>query len=159
MLRLTFTPDQIAALDLERYHHPHPRVQRRMEALWLKSQGLPHQPVARLTRVTPNTLRAYFRLFQHGGVAALKRFDFYRPASDLMAHRDCLEEYFLEHPPATANEAAAAIERLTGVKRSPTQVRQFLKRIGMGRRKVGLLPSGADPDEQREYREKNSNRP
>jgi transposase len=158
MLRLTFTPDQLAALDFERYHHPHPRVQKRMEALWLKSQGLPHQQIARLTGVTPNTLRAYLRLFQHGGVAALTRFDFYRPASDLMAHRGCLEEYFLEHPPATAGEAGAAIARLTGVRRSPTQVRQFLRRLGMGRRKVGLLPAKADPDEQAEFREKNSSR-
>jgi transposase len=156
MLRLTFTPDQIAALGFERYHHPHPRVQRRMEALWLKSQGLPHRQIARLTGVTPNTLRAYLRLFQSGGVAALTRFDFHRPQSDLMDHCDCLEEYFLEHPPATAKEAGAAIERLTGVKRSDTQVRQFLRRLGMGRRKVGLLPAKADPDEQAEFREKNS---
>src|SRR5262245_11446314 len=158
MLRLTFTPDQLAALEFERYHHPHPRVQRRMEALWLKSQGLPHRQIARLTGVSPNTLRAYLRLFRSGGVEALKRFDFHRPQSDLMDHRDCLEEYFLEHPPATAKGAGAAIERLTGVKRSDTQVRPFLKRIGMGRRKVGLLPAKADPDEQAEFREKNSSR-
>lgn len=158
MLRLTFTPDQVAALDFERYHHPHPRVQRRMEALWLKSRGLPHAQIAELTGITPNTLRAYLRLFQQGGVAALKRFDFFRPESDLMAHRDCLEEYFLKHPPATAREAGAAIERLTGIKRSDTQVRQFLRRLGMGRRRVGLLPAKADPVEQAEYREKNSSR-
>jgi len=30
-------------LSYERFNHPHPFVQRKMEALWLKSQGLPHQ--------------------------------------------------------------------------------------------------------------------
>jgi transposase len=159
MLRLTFTPEQIDALNFERYHHPHPRVQRRMEALWLKSQGLPHAQIAQLAGVTPNTLRAYFRLLQQGGVAALKRFEFYRPESALMAHRSSVETYFCENPPAAAPAAAAAIERLTGVRRSPTQVRQFLKRIGMARRKVGLLPAGVDPAAQRAYREKNSSRP
>ena len=33
-----FTEGDIKALNYERYHHPHPRVQRKMEALWLKSR-------------------------------------------------------------------------------------------------------------------------
>jgi transposase len=155
VLHLQFTAEAVAALESERFHHPHPRVQRRMEALWLKSQGLPHGQIARLTGVSANTLRAYFRLFQHGGVAALKRFDTHRPVSDLDRHRRSLEDHFLEHPFATAKEAQAVIARLTGIERSPTQVRQFLKRLGLRPRKVGLLPAKADPDEQAEFREKN----
>ncbi len=38
------------------YHHPHPRVQRKMEALWLKSQGEFHQWIAQLTGVTVNAV-------------------------------------------------------------------------------------------------------
>jgi len=33
MIQLEFTPEAIAALHHERYHHPHPRVQRKMEVL------------------------------------------------------------------------------------------------------------------------------
>jgi hypothetical protein len=33
MLQLTFTEEEIKELDYQRYHHPHPRVQRKMEAL------------------------------------------------------------------------------------------------------------------------------
>ncbi len=40
MLRLTFTEMKKQALAYERVHHPHRRVRRRMDALWLKSQGL-----------------------------------------------------------------------------------------------------------------------
>ena len=43
MLQLEFSEADKGALTHERYHHPHPRVQQRMEALWLKSQGLAHQ--------------------------------------------------------------------------------------------------------------------
>ena len=42
MLQLAFSEADKQALHYERYHHPHPRVQQRMEALWLKSQGVPH---------------------------------------------------------------------------------------------------------------------
>jgi hypothetical protein len=35
MLKIDFTPEEIARLDYERYHHPHPRVQRKIEVLYL----------------------------------------------------------------------------------------------------------------------------
>jgi len=43
---------------------------------------------------------------------------------------------------------------LTGIKRSPTQVRKFLKSMGMKCIKVVSLPSKADRDEQEDYKEK-----
>jgi hypothetical protein len=33
VIKLSFTEEAIATLHYERYHHPHPRVQRKMEAL------------------------------------------------------------------------------------------------------------------------------
>ena len=56
MIAIDFTEEDIEALDYERYHHPHPRVQRKMEALWLKYQGLPHNQITRLAGISPNTL-------------------------------------------------------------------------------------------------------
>ncbi len=56
--------------------------------------------------------------------------------------------------PLTQNEAVYRIEELTGIKRSPTQVRKFLKSMGMKCIKVGSLPSKADRDEQEDYKEK-----
>ena len=53
--RLEFTPEIQAALQEERYHHPVPLVRRRMEALWLKSHGLPHRQIATLTGGSENT--------------------------------------------------------------------------------------------------------
>ena len=47
-IQLTFTPEIQEALNYERYHHPVPLVQRRMEVLWLKSHGLAHELIARL---------------------------------------------------------------------------------------------------------------
>jgi DNA-binding NarL/FixJ family response regulator len=61
-IQLTFTPEVQKELNHERYHHPVPMVQRRMEALWLKSHGLPHEQIARLAGVSENTIRDYFPL-------------------------------------------------------------------------------------------------
>ena len=83
MLPINFSEADQRALLYERFHHPHPRVQIKIEALWLKSQG-----------------------------------------------------------------AIATIESLTGIRRCPTQVRLFLKCIGMKRIKVGVYPAKADPEVQ-----------
>jgi Homeodomain-like domain len=87
MLRLAFSESDQHALNYERYHHPHPRVQQRMEALWLKSQGLAHQQIAHLCHISGNTLRAYLKWYQSGGVQALKVLPFHRPESAFMKHR------------------------------------------------------------------------
>lgn len=42
MLKIEFSTAEIEALNYERFHHTHPRVQLKMEAVYLKSQQLPH---------------------------------------------------------------------------------------------------------------------
>jgi transposase len=154
MLQLEFSEADKHALNHERYHHPHPRVQQRMEALWLKSQGLPHQRIATLCAISGNTVRAYLKLYQAGGIEALKQLNFYRPQSRLNEQRETLEAHLRAHPPHTINEAIAVIETLTGIRRSPTQIRVFLKRLGLKCLKVGLLPAKGDPEEQETYQKK-----
>lgn len=157
MMTLTFTPEAIDKLDYERYHHPHPQVQRKMEVLYLKSQGLKHQEIQRLCRIqSRTTLSKYFRQYQDGGIEGLKQLHYKGQPSKLNEHIPSLRAYFEEHPPRTSAEAQAVIERLTGIKRSPTQIKAFLNRIGMKPRKVGYLPGkAAEPDkiaEQEQFR-------
>jgi transposase len=127
-IELHFTPETIATINEERYRHPLPIVQRRMEALWLKSHGLPHSQIATLVNISENTLRDYFQLYVEGGLEKVREVHFYRPESDLMDHFTSLEAYFRAHPPATIKEAQSEIEALTGIRRSQTQVREFLKK-------------------------------
>ena len=89
-----------------------------------------------------------------GGITQLKRIDHYRPHSELANHRTTLEAYFHQHPPATVAEAAAKIAELTGIVRKPTQVRQYLRALGMKPMKVGMLPAKADVDAQEAFKKK-----
>ena len=85
---------------------------------------------------------------------ALKHLNVPCPQSALGAYRDTIEMHGREHPPQTINEAVAMLETLTGIRRSPTQVRLFLTHLGLHRRKVGLLPAKGNPDVQEEYQKK-----
>jgi transposase len=155
MITIEFGEEEIERLRRERFAHPHPRVQRKMEALLLKSEGLPHQQITRILGVSENTLRHYLREYQDGGIERLQEIRFRHPRSDLDKHRDSLESYFEEHPPATVNEAVAKIEERTGIRRGPTQVRRFLGSLGLRPRKVGMIPAKADVQEQARFKKKN----
>ena len=152
MIKLEFTEAEQQSLDYERYHHPHPRVQRKLEALWLKSQGVAHGEISRLTGISSTTLTSYLRAYQEGGIEALKTVRCYRPQSELSVHQGTLAGYFRKHPPASVKQAMATIETLTGVRRSPERVRVFLKHLGLKCRKVGMLPAKADVDVQETFK-------
>ena len=155
MITIEFGQDEIERLRRERFGHPHPRVQRKMEALLLKSEGLPHHQITRILGVSENTFRQYLREYRDGGIERLKEIRFRHPRSDLDEYRESLEAYFEEHQPATVNEAAAKIEERTGIRRGPTQVRRFLGSLGLRPRKVGMIPAKADVQEQARFKKKN----
>jgi len=50
------------------------------------------------------------------------------------------------HPVATIKQARSRIFELTGIKRGLTQVREWLGRCRLKRRKVGMIPAKADLD-------------
>ena len=129
MTRLTFSEEEQQALHKERFEHPHPRVQQRMEVLWLISQGLVYPEVARLAGVSEATVDRYVAIYRQGGLEALCQFQWGTSStSALMEHRDSLEESFRKNPPHTVAEACQRIKEETGLERKPTQVRAFLKK-------------------------------
>jgi len=153
MIKIEFTEEEIEKLHYERFHHPHPRVQQRIETVYLKALGYSHQEIGRIMRISQNSLRSYLEAYQAGGIEGLKQLNSYHPTSELNNHQGTLEAEFRANPPKTINEAVERIEKLTGIRRSPTQVRKFLKDLGMKRLKVGHIPAKADPKQQKTFLE------
>ena len=129
MTRITFSEEDQQALHKERFEHPHPRVQQRMEVLWLISQGLVYPQVARLAGVSEATVDRYVASYRQGGLEALREFKWGNATSELLEHRESLEESFRRNPPHTVAEARQRIKDETGIERGPTQVRAFLKKL------------------------------
>jgi transposase len=154
MIQLTFTAAELEELDYQRYHHPHPRVQRKMEVVLLKAKGLSHQQIGHCVGICGNTLHSYLRQYQEGGIEALKQLNFAGPTSELEKHHKTLEAYFQEYPLTTIPQACAKIEELTGVKRHPTQVRIFLKKMGLKRLKTYAVPAKIDVEAQETFKKK-----
>lgn len=126
---LVFSDDDRRALATDRYQHPDPRVQQRVEVLWLLSQGETQARSGQLAGVSKATVERYVALFRRSGIAGLREFHWVKPVSIPEMHRSALEPEFRERPPHTVAEAMQRIEAITGVRRKETQVRALLKRV------------------------------
>ena len=148
MLKISFGEADIEALRYGRFQHPAPRVQVRMEALYLRSHKVANGEILRLCGISKASFHRSLQASVTGGVEPLTHFAPRRPRSALHHYRPTIEAAFQQRPPATVAEAAARIEALPGIVRKPTQVRQFLKALGMQPRQVGMIPAKADVDAQ-----------
>jgi transposase len=151
MDKIEFTTTEREALHYWRFHHPHPRVQRKMEALYLQSQGLAPEDIWHLCAISKTTFYRYLHAYREGGIEKLQEVSLHRRQSALADYRTSIEAALRQRPPASVAEAAARIAQLTGLERGPTQVRQFLKSLGMQPRKVGQIPAKADVTAQEDF--------
>lgn len=140
MRTVTFSEADLEAIQHERYHHPDPRVQRKMEVLWLKHNGLSHEDIAILAGVSRSTVQRCVSDYLKDGLAGIPP-DYYKGKPSLLDdQRPALAELFAKHPPRSLKEAQHVIEQQTGIRRGLTQVRRFLQRLGMRPRKVAAIP-------------------
>ena len=127
MDKIEFPTTERNALHDWRFHHPHPRVQLKMEALSLKSHGLAHEDIWPLGAIAKTTFYRYLHEYRTGGLAHLQELSFHRRQSPLADYRASIEAALRRPPSASGAEAAVRIAQLTGLKRGLTQVRRCLK--------------------------------
>jgi transposase len=141
MRHFTFTEEVRKALAYERYNHPEPRVQQRMEIVWLKCQRETHERIAELASTSRRTVQRVLDVFASDGLDGLRTFHWKGPSSALTPHRESLDTEFRERPPQTVAEACRRIEELTGVCRKPSLVRKYMREtLKLSWLKVAAVP-------------------
>jgi hypothetical protein len=73
---IEFPSKALDTLKTERHTHPLPLVRRRLQALWLKSRGLPNERIALLVGICERILQDYLQLYRQNGVDGLKNLHF-----------------------------------------------------------------------------------
>jgi transposase len=139
-LRVELTQQQQQVVNAERDSHPQDHVRRKMLVLWLLHCGLTRQKAAEVAGLGRATVQRYVAAFRAGGLDGLRAWGVRGPVSDLAAHTQRLREEFTRQPARSIAEACERIEALTGVRRQPTQVRQFLKGLGLKFQRVRAVP-------------------
>ena len=140
MIKIEFSKEDIESLKYERYHNKDHKTQKKMEVLYLKSKNLKHNEICKICDITRTTLGKYLKSYIAKGIEGLKESHYKGQPSELLKHIIEIKEYFKKNPPSSTVEAQDKIEKITGIKRCPTQIRLFLKKIGMNCRKLGVVP-------------------
>ena len=139
-LRIQLTEEEQRVVNEERSVHPNPRIREKMLVLWLLHNGITRQNAAKIVGASRATVQRYVAAFREGGLEGLHQWNPNRPVSEMAAYRDMIRESFEKQPVCTVAEACERIFQLTGLRRSPSQVRKFLKDMGLKFLRVRPIP-------------------
>ena len=139
-LRIQLNEEQQRIVGEERSSHPNLRIRERMLVLWLLHSGLTRQKAAEIVGVGRATVQRYVVAFREGGLDGIRRWDHNQPVSEMAAYRELIRQSFEDRPARTVAEAGERIFQLTGLRRGPSQVRKFVKDLGMKWQSVRAIP-------------------
>lgn len=164
MIKIQFNeqdPDKLYYNFLREEHH---KVRLKNLVLYCKSQKMSHSKILEFCKISEPTLASYLKEFATDGFDVFKRIKWKGQKSKLNEYIDIIGDDFSKTPPKSAIEAQNRIEKLTGIRRSPTQIRSFMKeKLDYKFLKSGSLPgNGKDDDhnkelEREEFKKKDSN--
>jgi transposase len=111
-----------------------------MLVLWLLHCGTTRQKAADIVGLGRATVHRYLVAFRQGGLDGLRRCHRHGPVSAMAAYREVIRESFEKQPARTMAAACERIFQLTGLRRGPSQVRKFLKDMGLKFHRVRPIP-------------------
>ena len=142
----------IERLRYERYAYPHPMIQKRIFALYLKVvSDYSDQQIGFITGLHANTVSRWISVYQQHGYEGLLSNHYGTNQSELHQHALSILDCFSRQPPRSAAEAAERIREMTGVDRSVQQVRMFMKGHGLKFLRCGHIPAKADNEQQHQW--------
>src|SRR3954447_21609992 len=139
-LQVELTGEQQKVVHAERDCHPQAHVRRKMLVLWLLHCGLTREKTAEVAGLGRATVQRYVAAFRAGGLDGLRAWGVQGPVSDLAAHTQRIREEFTRQPARSIAEEAQRIEVMNGIRRQPSQVRKFLKGMGLKFQRARAIP-------------------
>jgi transposase len=154
MPTINLSQEEIRVLKYERYTYGDIMIQKRLNAIYLMSTtDLNDKQITQSVGCHRNILSVWRDKCLYEGLPSLYVNHYRQPESILEQYSEVIFSHLDQHPVQSINQAVAVIEVLTGIKRSPTQVRNFLLRHGYKWRKMGQIPGKANTEKQKEWLE------
>lgn len=156
MLEIICSKKQQRQLLEAAFSHPHPRAQKKLLAVHMRSQKLSNQTIMKSLGIkSQTTLIEYCHEYLEGGIEKLSTLNFNKPKSKLQPYEQDLKKVFKENPPRSVTEAIEVIKKVTGIARKKSFVQKYLHQLGLKFLKTGGVPGKADAKKQEEFK-KNS---
>jgi transposase len=138
--RVPLSEDEQRVVNEERINHLSLQVRGKMLTIWLLHCGITREKAAEIVGVSRATVQRYVEAYRCGGLEGLRQSNVHKAVSEMAAFADIIRASFEEQPVRTTAEACDRIEKLTGIRRSPTQVRKFLKGLGLKWQRIRAIP-------------------
>ena len=127
------------------------KIFQRLLFLVLKVKGYSNDMIADILSVSITTIFNWQHIFREAGLEALTALHYKGQPSALNAYGTQLALEMDNNPVGSLKEAQDRIEKATGLKRSITQIRAFVQRHKLKRRKVGQIPDKANLQAQERF--------
>ena len=152
MLLRNLSMAEIQKLNYERFHYVCPIVQKRLNAVYIAAtMEFSSSLIGQICGLHRHSVDHWIGVYLKKGIEALYRVQYGTNQSELENHAESILQSFTQKPPMNAREAKSRIEDMTGISRSPTQVRAFMKKHGLGYIKMGHIPAKADVEQQKQW--------
>jgi len=152
MLLRNLSMAEIQKLNYERFHYPCPIVQKRLTAVYIAAtMEFSSSLIGLMSGLHRHSVDSWLKVYVKEGIEAIYKVHYGTNQSELENHAESILQSFTQKPPMTAREAKSRIKDLTGISRSPTQVRAFMKKHDLRYIKMGHIPAKADVEQQKQW--------
>jgi transposase len=139
----TIVKNDMKFIRKNRTKHPNKKIRDRLNVLWLTQEFGDAKYIALLADVSARQVFNIIKIYKEQGMGGILAIQHNKQESKLMGFSDLIKEEFTDKPPSSIKEARERICKLTGIKRSRTQISKFLKNLGMKHMKPSLIPMGS----------------
>ena len=127
----------------ERNKNSNMKIRSRFQILWLTKKFDNSKIIAEIANVSRRQVFKTIAIYEESGLAGITEIKHHTQQSKLFGFKDLICEELKNKTPSSIKEARNIIYQLTGIKRSLTQIRKFLKNLGMKYLKPLLIPMGS----------------
>ncbi|KAA6334112.1 hypothetical protein EZS27_017542 [termite gut metagenome] len=155
LIQMNLSEEEIRLLNYKRFREDNPIIQKRLHAVYLKSQmPLSNEYIGVIVDAHRNSVDRWIHTYLESGLKGLISLNYVHRESELESYKEMIKENISEDYIQTTAEFSHRIFTLTGVSRGLTQVRKFIRKIGFNYLHSGHIPAKADSEKQREWKEK-----
>lgn len=141
MIKITIAADEQQKLRELQKTHLHPVIRQRAHVILLRLEEIPNATISSLTGLCETTIIDYVHQYAATGMKWVTTVNFKKPVSRLQPFDTVIRAHFDSHPVSTISQACKEILELTGITLKNTQMRTYLRKLGLEWRKVGSVPA------------------
>lgn len=151
MIKINLSADTKDRLMDLHQNHIHHIIRQRAHVLLLRSESILNDKISNITGLSEPTIIDYVHQYLGKGEPWVTTLNFRKPVSELQSFDEEIKAYFETNPVSTVSQACEEVSKLTGVTLKNTQMRAYLKKLGIKWRKVGGIPAKVDIEAQQKF--------